>query len=85
MNQVVIQVLKFVALLGLSAPLSVGLAFLLAPFWRWLEESTGIEAIGHSGPAGWCYLVVYGTVVALLVVVVWSKRKERRRPADHAA
>ena len=48
-------------------------------------ERAGIEAIGHSGPAGWCYLVVYGTVVALLVIVVWSRRMGRRRPADHAA
>jgi hypothetical protein len=29
------------------------------PFWRWLEESTAIESMGHSGPAGWCFVAVY--------------------------
>jgi hypothetical protein len=83
-NRVLSQALKSVGILVLSAPLSVVLVFLLVPFWRWLELRSGIEAIGHSGPAAWCYLAVYGMVVVSLVGVVWSRRNGRRRPADHA-
>jgi hypothetical protein len=50
--------LKAIALVALALPVSVVTTFLLSPFWSWLEASTGIESIGHSGPADWCYLAV---------------------------
>ncbi len=40
-----------------SLPLGVFITLVLLPFWRWLEASYAIESVGHSGPAGWCYLV----------------------------
>ena len=43
----------------LSAPLSVLATILLLPVWSWLESSAGIEAVGHSGPAAWCYFVTF--------------------------
>ena len=45
-----------------SIPVGLILTFLLAPVWSWLEATTGIESIGHSGPAEWCYLVTVGVV-----------------------
>ena len=54
---------KVLLLSGLTllviAPLSVLITIVLAPLWRWLEAATGIEAIGHSGPAAWCYVLVF--------------------------
>lgn len=45
-----------------SVPVGLILTFLLTPFWTWVEATVGIESIGHSGPAEWCYLVVVGVV-----------------------
>lgn len=45
-----------------SVPVGLILTFFLAPFWTWVEATVGIESIGHSGPAEWCYLVVVGVV-----------------------
>lgn len=69
----------FVILL-IGAPLSLVLTIFLSPLWSWFEESTGIESIGHSGPATWCYLVVFGLLVGatLLGLSVWRQRKWRR-------
>jgi hypothetical protein len=53
----------------ISAPLSVVVTFLLTPFWRWLEATRGIESIGHSGPAEWCYVAVFVVLAACLGVV----------------
>jgi hypothetical protein len=58
-------ILPVVAVL-LSVPLSLLLTLFLVPFWRWLESTHGIESIGHSGPAGWCYLAVFLTCVVIL-------------------
>jgi hypothetical protein len=54
------------AILLASAPASILLTLLLLPFWRWLEQSQGIESVGHSGPAEWCYAAVFVACVVLL-------------------
>ena len=38
--------------------------FLLTPLWRWFEATTGIESIGHSGPADWCFVATWFVLVA---------------------
>lgn len=35
----------------------------LMPVWRWTESTQGIEAVGHSGPAAWCYIVVWAVIL----------------------
>jgi len=71
-----------VAVLLTSVPLSVVLTLFLLPFWRWLEATYGIESIGHSGPAEWCYVV---TFLACLVTLGWGgilaarRRKKREK------
>ena len=40
-------------------PTAVILTLALLPLWRWLEAARGIESVGHSGPAEWCYLATY--------------------------
>jgi hypothetical protein len=54
------------AILLASAPASILLTLLLLPFWRWLEQSQGVESVGHSGPAEWCYAAVFVACVVLL-------------------
>ena len=65
-----------IAVCILSAPIAVGITIALLPLWRWVEAATGIESIGHSGPAGWCYLATY---IAFLVGVAVFWRIMRRR------
>ena len=51
----------------IAAPVSAVITVLLSPFWRWFEPHAGIESIGHSGPAGWCYIGVYIVLVSALI------------------
>ena len=41
------------------APVAFAVTIRLLPLWSWIEAKFSIEAIGHSGPAGWCYFAVY--------------------------
>lgn len=52
---------------------------LLVPLWRWIEADFGVEAIGHSGPAEWCFLLVFGILMAAALYLLW--RTSRRPPA----
>ena len=70
------------ALIGLgialiSIPVALLVTLLLIPFWSWLEATTGYESLGHSGPAGWCFLAVYLLVVSI-GGVIWSLVKARK-------
>ena len=40
---------------------------LLFPLWSWIEATYHYESVGHSGPADWCFEVVY--VVLLLLAL----------------
>ena len=60
--------------LVLSLPLGVLLTLLLLPLWRWLEDAAGIEAIGHSGPAAWCYGAAIVVFALLGLALVWRSR-----------
>jgi hypothetical protein len=69
---------------GLATPsLLVGfpagfvLGVLTAPFWGWFEATTGIESLGHSGPADWVYAVLCGgATVSLFVLLEYKFRRE---------
>jgi len=58
-----------------AIPVSVIVTIVFAPVWRWFESITGVESIGHSGPATWCYLLVY-TVFLIVGVLVPGKNLE---------
>lgn len=64
------QGLTALLLLTLCLPLSMVLTFASFPFWRWIEERFGIEAFGHSGPAEWCFQLVY-LLLLLLAGILW--------------
>ncbi len=59
-------------------PLAIIITIFTSQFWSWLEHNFEIEAYGHSGPAGWCYLVSYGLIVAICTYV-WSRVRIRKR------
>lgn len=44
---------------------------LLVPLWRWIEADFGIEAIGHSGPAEWCFYVVLAILSVPALYILW--------------
>ena len=54
-----------------SLPIAFFTTILLIPLWSWIEAKYGIESIGHSGPAGWCYATVYTTFVLLSAGFLW--------------
>ncbi len=65
--------LPIVAVLILAGPLALMLTFLLYPFWSWLDVIVGIESLGHSGPAAWCFELVYLALVITGVRYVIKK------------
>jgi hypothetical protein len=63
-------------MLLLAVPVSVFLTLLLLPLWRWIEANGHVEAMGHSGPAGWCFVATYA-VVTLAGGLAWFHRTRR--------
>ncbi len=70
------SVLYWIVILIISLPLAGILTLALVPFWRWLEANTGMEAIGHSGPAEWCYALVYGLLLVLIGLCKSGRAKQ---------
>jgi len=71
--------IPFVLIVVLSLPAAVAVTLLTLPVWRWFEATTGIEAYGHSGPAEWCYLLVYGLIVTVLSVIWYLGGKNKHQ------
>ena len=69
-----------IGVLLVSLPMSAVLTLAMLPVWRWLEARYGIESVGHSGPADWCYAVMFVTCVLVVgsfyVVTVLRGRRE---------
>jgi hypothetical protein len=70
------RTLLFIGLAILAAPIALVLAFLLVPLWSWLESAHGIESVGHSGPAQWCYVASYAFVVIVASLIGILRRGE---------
>ncbi len=60
----------------IALPAAFFITLFTFPFWRWMESATGIESYGHSGPAEWCYWLVYGILVLLSTFVSWLIRRQ---------
>ena len=68
----VILLLAGIVVLGM--PLSFVVTILLLPLWASIERRWGIESIGHSGPAEWCFWVVFAMcIMTLLAVARWLR------------
>ena len=55
-----------VTIIVISLPVAFWLTILLLPLWGWIEARHGIESLGHSGPADWCFSVVFLIVISTL-------------------
>jgi hypothetical protein len=52
---------------------------LLTPVWRYAEERLGVEAIGPSGPADWCFIVMYVLCLVACGAFWWTLLRAGRR------
>jgi hypothetical protein len=69
-------VLGGIAMLLLALPVSLFATVLLLPLWRWIEANVHVEAVGHSGPADWCFVATY-VVLTAAGGLVWFYRRRR--------
>lgn len=76
--------MRWMKFLLLLVPVVLGTMFvafwatiLLVPLWRWIEEDYGIEAIGHSGPAEWCFYTVFVVLAVPALVLLWRTCRVR--------
>lgn len=75
MKRIAATMIKILAAVVLSAPFALALTWMAMPLWSALERS-GIESVGHSGPAGWCYIASYAVVLtAALLVLLWPRSR----------
>jgi hypothetical protein len=58
-----------------SAPVGIVLTIALVPFWSLLEDATGVESIGHWGPAGWCYLATIAAVSCGIAALLLLRKR----------
>ena len=65
------------AVLALCLPIGLMFVYLLFPLWKWLEETFGIESVGHGAPAAWCYVAVYLALVVAATVMIWVANRRR--------
>jgi hypothetical protein len=73
------QTIGFAALLLVGCvPLAAFTTLLLFPFWSWVEATFAVEAVGHSGPADWCYWTAYVLWVAVLGGTLGRRLRQRR-------
>ena len=83
MRRWLVRFLVVLAILVASMPPAFMLTISLLPLWSHIESTYGIESVGHSGPADWCFEVVYVAVVALVGAgfAAVMRRSKRRRSA----
>ncbi len=72
-------ILTSITIIIISIPLSILITIMLTPFWSWLEKTSGIESLGHSGPSEWCYIAVYlllaGSIESIYLFIPGEKSK----------
>ena len=66
------------ALLFICVPLAIVITIFTSPLWRWIEASFNIESFGHSGPAEWCYLLVYLCLI-IIGTIFWTFLKKNKQ------
>ena len=69
--------MKWVGLAVILVLVAIAATFAAMPFWSWIEATYGIESMGHSGPAGWCYSATY--VLCLIGAAAVSRLRVGRR------
>ena len=78
MRHIIKYLLLAALLLLVLMPVAIVVTILLYPLWSWIEASSGVESVGHSGPADWCFWLVYGLLVFVGTIVFWLIVRHRR-------
>jgi hypothetical protein len=65
-----------------AIPVAAVLTIWMMPVWALVERETGIESVGHSGPADWCYYVTYAVTVLVPVGALALRQSRRREKID---
>jgi hypothetical protein len=80
MKRLLSTVISLLIIIIIAVPLSIVVTIVLSPFWSWLETSTGIESLGHSGPAEWCYLATFLLLSTAItsVFLIYQRSKKRK-------
>ena len=72
---------RALAMIGVIALLGVPVTFFatiaLLPLWSEIERRYGIESVGHSGPADWCFWVVFVIYLGVALAVARPFRVRR--------
>lgn len=72
-----IAVARYALAMIAAAPVALVGTILLTPLWRAVESKLRIESIGHSGPAGWCFVATY---IAVALLMFFALTRVRRSP-----
>ena len=81
MKRWIVRFLIVLGILTVSMPPAFILTIALLPLWSHIEATYGIESVGHSGPADWCFELVYVLVVATVgasFAAIMRRSKQRR-------
>jgi hypothetical protein len=54
-----------------GVPVAAALTLVIWPAWGWFETRTGIESLGHSGPADWCFVATLLACWSIGGVLAW--------------
>jgi len=75
------RIWRALAMIGVIALLGVPVTFFatiaLLPLWSEIERRYGIESVGHSGPADWCFWVVFVIYLGVALAVARPFRVRR--------
>lgn len=72
-------IVVFLAGSTVAAPLSFIATISLMPLWSWVERAFGIESVGHSGPATWCFVTAYAFLMTVIISLVAVRSRRSRR------
>jgi hypothetical protein len=75
MRDFLIRGLIAASFLAACLPVAFILTLVLIPLWSWIEATYGIESLGHSGPADWCFWLVYAAIGLPVTVLVFACRR----------
>jgi hypothetical protein len=81
---VVRRLVIFVVVMLLTVPLAILTTLMAMPFFAWVEARFGVAAVGHSGPAEWCYVSVYVTMLAVFTLGSQRFVTRLQRPSNAA-
>jgi hypothetical protein len=68
-----------VAVVLIGMPVTFAATIALLPLWSMIERRYGIESVGHSGPADWCFWVVFGAYLFVAAIVALAVRRPARQ------